>query len=30
MQFGESFCPINLGGAGIICVYVDTAFWQCH
>jgi antitoxin component YwqK of YwqJK toxin-antitoxin module len=30
MQFDESFCPMNLGDAGIMYVYRDTAFWQCH
>ena len=30
MQFGESFVPMNLGDSGVMYVYRDAAFWQCH
>lgn len=30
MQFDESFCSMNLGDSGIMYVYADDAFWQCH
>ena len=30
MQFDESFCSMNLGDAGIMYVFDDDAFWQCH
>jgi hypothetical protein len=30
MQFDSAFCPMNLGDAGIMYVYRDTAYWQCH
>lgn len=30
MQFDESFFPMNLGDMGIMYVFSDTAFWQCH
>ena len=30
MQFDESFVGINLGDMGVMYVYEDTAFWQCH
>jgi hypothetical protein len=30
MQFDESFCSMNLGDAGIMYVFEDAAFWQCH
>lgn len=30
MQFDEGFVPMNLGDAGIMYVFADTAFWQCH
>jgi len=29
MQFDESFVDINLGDAGIMYVFLRTAFWQC-
>lgn len=29
MQFDEQFVDINLGDAGIMYVFPDTAFWQC-
>ena len=28
-QFDESFVEMNLGDAGIMYVFTDTAFWQC-
>ncbi len=30
MQFDEGFCSMNLGDSGIMYVYADDAFWQCH
>ncbi len=30
MQFDEGFVPMNLGDCGIMYVFADTAFWQCH
>ncbi len=30
MQFDESFVDINLGDMGIMYVYTDGGFWQCH
>lgn len=30
LQFDEGFIPINLGDCGIMYVFADTAFWQCH
>jgi len=30
MQFDESFIHMNLGDCGIMYVFADTAFWQCH
>ncbi len=30
LQFDESFIDINLGDAGVMYVFADTAFWQCH
>jgi antitoxin component YwqK of YwqJK toxin-antitoxin module len=30
MQLDESFAPLNLGDAGVLYVFEDTAFWQCH
>lgn len=30
MQFDESFIGINLGDCGVMYVFEDTAFWQCH
>lgn len=30
MQFDESFVNINLGDMGVMYVFDDTAFWQCH
>ncbi|MFK7988134.1 MAG: hypothetical protein AB8I08_19090 [Sandaracinaceae bacterium] len=30
MQFDESFADINLGDSGLMYVFTDTAFWQCH
>jgi hypothetical protein len=30
LQFDESLVPMNLGDAGIMYVFTDTAFWQCH
>jgi hypothetical protein len=29
-QFDESFIDVNLGDAGVMYVFTDTAFWQCH
>jgi len=29
LQFDESFADINLGDAGIMYVFLSTAFWQC-
>ena len=30
VQFDEGFVYMNLGDAGIMYVFTDTAFWQCH
>ena len=30
MQFDETFVDMNLGDSGIMYVYADDAFWQCH
>src|SRR5690554_165987 len=30
MQFDEGFAYMNLGDSGIMYVFADTAFWQCH
>lgn len=30
MQFDESFVDINLGDMGIMYVFADGGFWQCH
>jgi hypothetical protein len=30
LQFDESFVDVNLGDAGVMYVFVSTAFWQCH
>ncbi len=30
MQFDESFVDINLGDMGIMYVFSDGGFWQCH
>ena len=30
LQFDESLVEMNLGDAGIMYVFKDTAFWQCH
>lgn len=30
MQFDESFCQMNLGDMGVMYVFSDDAFWQCH
>ena len=30
MQFDESFAYMNLGDMGIMYIFSDTAFWQCH
>lgn len=30
MQFDEQFVYMNLGDMGIMYVFADTAFWQCH
>lgn len=29
-QFDESLVDVNLGDAGVMYVFTDTAFWQCH
>lgn len=29
-QFDEGFVSMNLGDTGIMYVFADTAFWQCH
>lgn len=29
-QFDRSFVDINLGDMGVMYVFEDTAFWQCH
>jgi hypothetical protein len=30
LQFDESFANVNLGDCGIMYVFTDTQFWQCH
>lgn len=30
MQFDERFIAMNLGDMGVMYVFEDTAFWQCH
>lgn len=30
LQFDESFIDMNLGDAGVMYAFADTAFWQCH
>ena len=30
MQFDEQFVPMNLGDMGVMYVFAETAFWQCH
>jgi antitoxin component YwqK of YwqJK toxin-antitoxin module len=30
MQFDEQLAPVNLGDTGIMYVFSDTVFWQCH
>ncbi len=30
LQFDESLVPVNLGDAGIMYVFGDDAWWQCH
>jgi len=30
MQFDESFVDVNLGDMGVMYVYSDGGFWQCH
>lgn len=30
LQFDETFANINLGDSGIMYVFTDTQFWQCH
>lgn len=30
MQFDEGFIYTNLGDCGVMYVFTDTAFWQCH
>jgi hypothetical protein len=30
MQFDESFAWMNLGDMGVMYVFDETAFWQCH
>lgn len=29
-QFDEEFIPMNLGDMGVMYVFAETAFWQCH
>ncbi|MEZ4310153.1 MAG: hypothetical protein R3F14_19095 [Polyangiaceae bacterium] len=29
-QFDDSFVHMNLGDSGVMYVFSDTAFWQCH
>ena len=29
-QFDEALVPMNLGDCGIMYVFDDTAYWQCH
>lgn len=30
LQFDEGFADVNLGDCGVMYVFDDTAFWQCH
>ncbi len=30
LQFDESFADLNLGDCGIMYVFTQTQFWQCH
>lgn len=30
LQFDESFADVNLGDCGVMYVFTDTQFWQCH
>jgi len=30
LQLDERFAPINLGDCGVMYVFDDTAYWQCH
>lgn len=30
LQFDESFANINLGDAGVMYIFTDQQFWQCH
>lgn len=30
MQFDDRFVDVNLGDMGVMYVFTDTAFWQCH
>lgn len=30
LQFDEGFVDVNLGDCGVMYVFDDTAFWQCH
>lgn len=30
LQFDESFVNVNLGDAGVMYVFTDQQFWQCH
>ncbi|MFT4564742.1 MAG: hypothetical protein ACI9BW_004512 [Gammaproteobacteria bacterium] len=30
VQFGDSLVEMNLGDGGVMYVFKDTAFWQCH
>ena len=30
LQFDEGFASVNLGDCGVMYVFDDTAFWQCH
>lgn len=30
LQFDESFANLNLGDCGVMYVFAETQFWQCH
>jgi hypothetical protein len=30
LQFSDDFADVNLGDCGVMYVFHDTAFWQCH
>jgi hypothetical protein len=30
LQFDADFIPMNLGDSGVMYVFAETAFWQCH